>query len=104
MKLPVDFDTSFFEKNRLSILTILFKEGMVSYNRLKQILKFSDGALYSHLKKLIETGYIDAEKKIQNNSTATIYTMTKKGRGEFSLYLNFLETLVSDLNQTRKRK
>ena len=98
MNLPLQFDSTFFEKSRLSILTIIFKEQEVSFNRFKQVLEFTDGALYSHLKKLIDGDYIIGEKRIINNAALTIYTFTKNGELKFSEYINFLDNFVNDLS------
>lgn len=98
MNLPLRFDSTFFEKSRLSILTILFRDEEVSFNRLKTILEFTDGALYSHLRKLIDGGYINGKKQIVANNALTIYRLTKKGKNEFSDYLKFLSQFVNDLD------
>lgn len=99
MDLPLQFDSAFFEKSRLSIMTVIYQEGTASYNRLKKILGFSDGALYSHLKKLADAGYLNGEKQIFMNAPQTVYSLTEKGRQEFSQYLRFLEKLVSNLTK-----
>lgn len=91
-----NFDSIFFEKTRLSILTILYTDEKASFNRLKSVLKIADGTLYSHLKKLIDAGYISFKKTIKNNNINTIYKLTEKGEKEFSQYLMFLESFVKD--------
>jgi DNA-binding MarR family transcriptional regulator len=88
------FDGVFFEKTRLSLLTLLYKEGAVSFNRFKKILGGTDGALYSHLKKLVEGRYITARKTVADNAVATVYSLTKQGREAFRDYLAFLEGVV----------
>jgi DNA-binding MarR family transcriptional regulator len=94
--LYVQFDNIFFEKTRLSILTILYKEQKVSFNRLKKILGSSDGALYTHLKKLIAARYINYKKTLIADSAETFYSLTKKGREQFKNYLLFLESILSE--------
>jgi predicted ArsR family transcriptional regulator len=89
------FDSVFFEKTRLSMLTLLYKEARVSFNRFKKILGGTDGALYSHLKKLAEAGYVDSRKTVAGNTVATQYSLTGKGREAFRDYLAFLETVVT---------
>jgi predicted transcriptional regulator len=88
------FDAIFFEKTRLSLLTLLYKEGVVSFSRFKKILGGTDGALYSHLKKLLETDYISAKKTVTDNAVATLYSLTRQGRETFREYLVFLEDVV----------
>lgn len=95
-KFFTNFDSTFFEKTRLSILTIIYSEDDVSFNRLKEVLKIPDGTLYSHLKKLIEANYILAKKIVKNNNVNTIYKMTKSGKKQFANYLKFLENFLNN--------
>lgn len=90
------FDHIFFEKTRLSIITLIYREDTVSFNRFKIILKATDGALYTHLKKLINAGYIESKKTIENNSPKSIYNLTKEGKKIYKEYLKFLESMLKD--------
>lgn len=92
------FDSVFFEKTRLSIITILYKEGVASFNRIKTLIGGSDGAVFSHLGKLQESGYLVQKKEIAGNRAQTTYTLTKTGKKEFTRYLQFM----SDLLETQK--
>ncbi|MBN1524267.1 MAG: transcriptional regulator [Spirochaetales bacterium] len=92
--LYLQFDNIFFEKTRLSMLTLLYREETVSFNRFKKLLGGTDGALYSHLKKLIESNYIISKKTIMGNSAETQYSFTKQGKASFKKYLAFLENMV----------
>ena len=94
-ELYIQFDNVFFEKTRLSILTVLYKEQKVSFNRFKKILNCSDGALYTHLKKLISAQYIKHKKTLAADSVETVYSMTKKGKDTFKQYLLFLENVLT---------
>ncbi|MBN1797282.1 MAG: transcriptional regulator [Spirochaetales bacterium] len=95
-ELYIQFDNVFFEKTRLSILTVLYKEQKVSFNRFKKILGASDGALYTHLKKLIAAKYINYKKTLVADSAETMYSLTKKGREQFKNYLLYLESVLND--------
>lgn len=88
------FDSVFFEKTRLSVLTMLYKEERVSFNRLKKIIGGTDGALYTHIQKLQEVGYIDQDRKITGNKVHTIYTLTTDGKKMFRKYLSFMEQFI----------
>ena len=93
-ELYTQFDNVFFEKSRLSIITILYKEEKASFNRLKTILKSTDGAVYSHLQKLLKYGYIEEIKEITGNNLQTFYNLTENGKNVFKGYISFLENLV----------
>jgi DNA-binding PadR family transcriptional regulator len=88
------FDAVFFEKTRLSMLTLLNQEGSVSFNRFKQILAGSDGSVYSHLKKLVDAGYVKQRKQIATGRVETVYSLTAGGRRLFRKYLQFMEEIL----------
>ena len=97
------FDPVFFEKTRLSIITVLYQEKKVSFNRLKKILSQSDGAVYSHLKKLNEAGYIESKKEISpENAVQTIYNLSKKGVKAFTEYLQFMQDLLKERSESNE--
>jgi DNA-binding transcriptional ArsR family regulator len=94
--LYLGFDHIFFEKTRLSMITLLYREKYVSYSRFRKIIGGTDGSIYSHLKKLLEAGYIQKKKELIQDTAHTIYSLTKKGEQSFSEYIRFLETVVQD--------
>jgi len=94
--LYTQFDAVFFEKSRLSIITILFQDDTVSFNRLKKITGGSDGQVYGHLQKLLDAGYIAQKKEIADNRANTFYHLTKKGRETFRGYLKIIEKTISE--------
>ncbi len=89
------FDRVFFEKTRLSMLTILFDEGKVTFSRLRQVLKGTDGRIYSHLNKLEESGYIFRERILAEDSVQSCYALTAKGKQAFKEYLEFIKSMLS---------
>jgi len=98
-ELYTQFDNIFFEKTRLSMLTILVKERKVSFNRFKKLIGGTDGAIYAHLKKLREAGYISHKKVLRGDTAATIYAFTKRGRELFNEYISFLEKILVEQKQ-----
>ena len=102
--LYTQFDNIFFEKTRLSIMTIIYKEELVSFNRLKNIIGGTDGAIYTHLKKLQEAKYIAPKKSITGSKMQTFYYLTKQGRKLFLDYLDFLEEVVAGKKEKGSKK
>ncbi|MBN2735681.1 MAG: transcriptional regulator [Spirochaetales bacterium] len=88
------FDNIFFEKTRLSMMTILFKEEKCSFNRLKDLMRLTDGALYTHLEKLIKEDYLEKKKELVGTQVQTIYFLTNKGKEVFKKYIQFLEEMI----------
>lgn len=94
--LYLNFDQVFFEKTRLSMITLLYKETYVSYNRFKKIIGGTDGSIYAHLKKLLDASYIQKKKELVGETAQTIYSLTRKGKKTFREYIRFLETVVQE--------
>jgi DNA-binding PadR family transcriptional regulator len=93
-ELYTQFDNVFFEKTRLSMMTMLYQEKTVSFNRFKNIISGTDGAIYSHLQKLQEAEYISQKKKLIGDKAQTFYSLTPKGSKLFQDYLKFLENII----------
>jgi len=79
------------------MMTILYREGAVSFNRLKKIIEGSDGAVYAHLQKLEVASYIVQKKEIVGNKAQTVYSLSKEGKKQFRYYIKFLEQVVSEI-------
>lgn len=90
------FDNVFFEKTRLSMMTVMYQEGKVSFTMFKERLGASDGAIYTHLEKLVNAGYVDKTKEIAGTEVQTVYMPTERGRRLFGEYLEFLEELLAE--------
>jgi DNA-binding PadR family transcriptional regulator len=97
-KLYTRFDGVFFEKTRLSLITLIIQEESVSFNTLKERLDMSDGSLYTHLEKLISAGYVEKRREIAGNAARTLYSATAEGKSQFREYLSFLEEIITAHN------
>lgn len=97
------FDGVFFEKTRLSIMTLLNQEETLAFNALKERLGGSDGAIYTHLEKLIAADYIKKHRELAAGAPRTVYTMTPEGRATFQEYIQFLSGLVSHAHEHADR-
>ena len=95
------FDSVFFEKTRLSMMTIIYKEEKVSFNMLKERIGGSDGSIYTHLEKLVSAGYVEKRKEVAGTTVQTIYTLTEEGAELFRDYLRFLEELLQQKGGNR---
>jgi DNA-binding MarR family transcriptional regulator len=102
--LYTQFDAVFFEKTRLSLMTVLYREEESSFSRLKQLFGLTDGAAYSHLRKLVEIGYVEQTRRLAGERAETWYTLSDKGRQMFRSYLDFLESITGADEPKGKRK
>lgn len=90
------FDSVFFEKTRLTVITLLYREGKLSFNALKDLLGTTDGAVYTHLEKLRQAGYIDRNKQIVEGNVSSLYELTPLGKKQFKEYVEFLEQVLQE--------
>lgn len=100
--LYLKFDSVFFEKTRLTILTLLYREGRLSFNALKEALGGTDGAVYTHLEKLRSAGYLDRDKQLIDGTVSSQYALTEHGRQAFQEYISFLEQMLQNQNLKEK--
>lgn len=89
------FDAIFFEKTRLSIVTLLNQEERLAFGALKERLGGTDGAIYTHLEKLIKAGYVRKERELTPSGAQTMYELTEFGVAEFGAYISFLASVVT---------
>ncbi len=90
------FDNVFFEKTRLSLMTLLYREEKAPFQSLKKRMNLSDGALYSHLEKLIRSGYAAKEKELAGDTVQTVYQLTDDGKKIFMDYIKFLQGVLEN--------
>ncbi len=75
-------------------MTILFKREKVSFSFLKKRLNLSDGALYTHIEKLVAAGYIGKTREITGSGVQTLYELSEGGKQTFIEYIRFLENVL----------
>ncbi|MGO8695041.1 MAG: transcriptional regulator [Rectinemataceae bacterium] len=88
------FDGIFFEKSRLAIVALLYRDEYAAFTTLRELLEATDGAAYAHLERLIEGGYVEKRKEVAGMKAQTVYRLTKRGRKEFDAYLSAVEELL----------
>lgn len=89
------FDNVFFERTRLSILTIVARSERASFTLLRDTLGTTEGALYTHVEKLVQGGYVSKTREMVAGSPQTVYALTPKGRTAYADYLRFLEEMIA---------
>jgi DNA-binding MarR family transcriptional regulator len=66
----------------------------LSFTELRDALGMTDGNLTTHIRTLLEAGYVSVAKSYQNNRPLTTCSLTSKGRKAFAAYINLLEEIV----------
>ena len=98
------FDGIFFEKSRLAIVALLYKDEYAAFTTLRERLGATDGAVYSHLERLIEGGYVEKRKEVAGMKAQTVYRLTRKGREEFDAYLAVMEEMLGSVDRKGAKK
>ncbi len=78
-------------------MTIIYRKEMATFNALKKAMRLTDGALYTHLEKLIAAGYVTKKKEVAGMTVRTIYMLTREGKQAFLTYLEFLKEMVKSM-------
>jgi predicted ArsR family transcriptional regulator len=80
---------------RTKILAHLISFGASDYTTLKTILGLSDGHMSTHMRQLVDSGYVEMEKSFVDNKPKTTYKMTREGKKKFGEYVAALKDLIS---------
>lgn len=90
-----DLDRVIHQPVRTKIMAYLVNTGSCDYTTLKKTLGLSDGHMSTHMKELLEAGYVEMEKAFVDNKPKTTYKITKEGKKKFVEYVNDLKSLIS---------
>ena len=90
----VNINKLFESRVRLGIMSILMVNENIGFNTLKEMLEVTDGNLASHVATLEKNKLIKVNKKFIGKKPNTTYSVTEKGRKEFSEHLDALEKLI----------
>lgn len=98
-------DRAFHERGRLAICSALIAhpEG-ASFTQLLEACELTDGNLNRHLHALAEIGVVQMERITGKGRPQTIVRITNSGRDRFLDYIDELETVVREVQRSRKRK
>ena len=80
---------------RLAICVLLSKHDAMSFSRLKKILRATDGSLGAHLRKLEDSGHLEAERTYRKRRPVTWYRLSANGRSELKQHLEALTRLIN---------
>lgn len=87
-------DRIIHEKGRLALLSLLASTPEVSFTELRDTLGMTDGNLTTHLKTLLEAGYVAVTKTYRGHRPHTTCSLTPAGTHAFREYLDLLEQIV----------
>jgi DNA-binding MarR family transcriptional regulator len=93
-------DRLIHERMRLSIVSALAVNELLTFKELKELLRMSDGNLSVHARKLEEAGYVSCIKSFFDRVPRTEYRLTAAGRRALERYLDHMEALIQATRET----
>ena len=79
---------------RLGIVSALAATDSLTFNKLKPLLKTTDGNLSVHCRKLEDAQHVTCTKSFEGRRPRTEYRLAPLGRRELARYLNHMEALI----------
>lgn len=96
-------DRVIHEKARLGVMTSLARHADgLAFTDLKAVCGLTDGNLSRHLQTLEEAGFVKITKAFENKRPLTFCRLTPEGRRRFLAYLDVLEGIVRDADESRR--
>lgn len=89
-----ELDRVIHQPIRTKIIACLANAESCDYTTLKKTLNLSDGHMSTHMKELLEAGYVEMEKAFVDNKPKTTYKITKEGKRKFSEYVATLKSVI----------
>src|SRR5580658_1101093 len=85
-------------RSRLGTLVLLSDVDAMTFTRLRDLLKETDGNLGAQLRKLEEAGYVNVRKEFNDRKPVSWYSLLPAGRGALRSHLKALESLINAAN------
>ncbi len=82
---------------RLSIMAVLASVDDAVFTHLRDQIGLTDGNLSTHMSRLVDAGYVETHRVLDDGRAATRYRLSADGREAFGDYLTRLETLIGGL-------
>jgi DNA-binding transcriptional ArsR family regulator len=93
-------DRVIHDRTRLSIMSALAANNVLSFTELKTLTSTTDGNLSVHARKLEDAGYVQCDKSFAGRTPRTDFRLTAAGRRALERYLDHMEALI---RATRKK-
>ena len=93
-----DLDPLLQHRSRLGTLVLLSNIDAMSFTRLRELLKETDGNLGAQLRKLEEAGYIAVKKQFAERKPISWYSLSANGRKALKRHLNGLQDVLRSID------
>lgn len=95
MKKNTELDPVLHQSVRTRIAALLATVREMDFTGIKHSLEITDGHMTTHMKILVESGYVEFEKKFVENKPRTTYRLTSRGKKAFAQYVATLKSLLT---------
>src|SRR5262245_50905025 len=96
----VRLDPLIHEAARLAVVSVLNECDLANFSFLLATTGLTRGNLSTHMRKLVEAGYVDETKEIVDRKVRTEYRLTKTGRQAFAKYCTAWRALTNGSHAT----
>ena len=80
---------------RTKVMAYLVTHESCDFSTIKKLFELNDGHMTTHMKELVESGYVRVEKMFVDNRPKTIYYITKDGKKAFENYIGVLRNIIA---------
>lgn len=91
----MELDPILHQPIRTKIMALLVTSKEMDFTGIKKALDLTDGHMTTHMKILVESGYVEFEKAFVSNKPRTTYRLSSSGKKAFSDYVRSLKSLLS---------
>lgn len=81
-------------RSRLGACVLLAGADALTFSRLKDLLKETDGNLGAQMRKLEDAGYVQVKKTFENRRPVSWYRLTPAGRKSLKTHLAAMQQLI----------
>lgn len=92
--MPQELNRILHQPIRTRIVALLAVRDTCDYNSIKKELNISDGHMTTHMRELIEHGYVLADKSFVDNKPRTFYKLTPTGHNMLNQYISALKSII----------
>lgn len=89
-----DLDRVIHQPIRTKIMAYLVHSGPCDFTTIKELFDLNDGHMTTHMRELVGSGYVEAEKMYEDNRPKTIYHVTGVGRREYESYVQQMKNIL----------
>ena len=89
-----ELDRVLHQPIRTRIMAYLASSQSCDFNTVKKLFNLSDGHMTTHMRELLDSGYVKMEKPMVDGKVKTVYFITDEGKAAFTRYVEMLREVL----------